>query len=118
MAYNEFLADRIRQTFEQKIVSFEEKNMMGGLVFMIDRKMCVGVTEDTLMARIGPEEYEQALKREGCKEMDFTGRPMKGFVFIEPLGTDSDEDLDGWLQLALNFNPKAKAKASKKKKNA
>ena len=81
---------------------------------MVDDKMCLGIVRDTLMARIGPEAYEEALQREGCREMDFTGRPMKGYVFIEPEGVDLDSDLDHWVDLCLEFNPLAKS--SKKKK--
>ena len=114
MSYNEFLADRVRLAMKEKNVRFEEKAMMGGLTFMVDDKMCVGIVKDNLMARIDPAIYERALKRKGCREMDFTHRPMKGFVFVEPLGTDMDEDLYSWIQLALDYNPKAKS--SKKKK--
>jgi TfoX/Sxy family transcriptional regulator of competence genes len=113
MAYNEYLADRVRLVFRDKGVTYLEKRMMGGLVFMVDDKMCVGIVKDDLMARIDPELNEEALKRKGCREMDFTGASMKGFMFINLEGTDMDEDLDYWVQLALNFNPKAKA--SKKK---
>jgi hypothetical protein len=81
---------------------------------MVDDKMCIGVQEDNLMARIDPEIYDEALTREGCREMDFTGRPMKGFVFVDSRGYDLDSDLDSWVQLCLEFNPMAKS--SKKKK--
>ncbi len=114
MAYDEFLADRVRRTFGELRVAFVEKNMMGGLVYMVDEKMCVGILkdrktgEDKIMARIGEEEYEAALKEKGSREMDFTGTPMKGFVFIGPDGFDSDEDLEYWLKMALKFNPQAK----------
>ena len=114
MAYDEFLADRIRSVLQSKKIAFEEKKMMGGLCYMVEDKMCVGVVKDNLMARIDPEVYDEALSKTGCKEMDFTGRPMKGFVFVEPLGIDVEEDLDYWVQLCLDFNPKAKS--SKKKK--
>ena len=114
MAYNEFLADRIRRIFNEKRTSFEEKKMMGGLCFLVDGKMCAGVVEDMLMGRIDHTIYEEALTRKGCRKMDFTGRPMKGYVFVEPEGIDTDRDLENWVQLCLDFNPRAKA--SKKKK--
>ena len=76
---------------------------------MVDDKMCVGVVKDKLMARIDPEIYDEALTRPGCREMDFTGRKMKGFVFVEPEGTDLDEDLDRWVEMCLDFNPRAKS---------
>jgi len=115
MAYNEYLADRIRMVLRDKSVSYFEKKMMGGLTFMVDDKMCIGILKDNLMARIDPEIYDQALTRYGCREMDFTGRPMKGFVFIEPEGVDMDDDLQYWIQQALDYNPKAKSSKSKKK---
>lgn len=115
MAYNEFLADRVTQFFDEKRVVFEVKKMMGGLCFMIDSKMCVGINSDEVMARINPAIYEESLRKNGCKEMNFTGRPMKGFVFLSDEAIDLDEDLYYWLQLALDFNPLAKASKKKKK---
>lgn len=81
---------------------------------MVNDKMCAGVINNSLMARIGPDVYEEVLKRKACRKMDFTGRPMKGFVYVEPEGIDLDEDLDEWIQLCLDYNPKAR---SSKKKN-
>jgi len=107
MAYDEFLADRVRIVLKDKRVVYDEKKMMGGLTFMVDNKMCIGVVQKKLMARINPDIYEQALTKKGCREMDFTGKPMKGFVFIDPEGVDMDSDLDYWVQLSLDFNPKA-----------
>lgn len=114
MAYNEFLADRVRLVLKENNAVFREMKMMGGMAFMVDDKMCVGIIKDDLMARIAPEDYNAALSREGCKEMNFTGRPMKGFVFVSPEGTDMDADLAYWVRLALDFNPRAKS--SKKNK--
>lgn len=116
MAFSELLADRIRQVFREKKVAFIEKKMMGGLCFMVDSKMCVGIVKDELMARIGTDVYEDALQKEGVKEMNFTGRTMKGYVFVEPEAIDLDDDLEYWLQLALDFNPLAKASKKKKKR--
>jgi TfoX/Sxy family transcriptional regulator of competence genes len=112
MAYDEKLAGRVRELLSTKR-NVAEKKMMGGLTFMVNNKMCVGILKDELMARIDPEVYESALERKGSREMDFTGRPMKGFVFIDPEGTKSKKDLEYWLNLALDFNKQAKA--SKKK---
>ena len=114
MAYDEKLADRVRQVFTEWIIRFEERRMMGGLCFMVHGKMCVGVVKDRLMARIDPEFYESALRRPGCVPMDFTGRPMRGFVFVNPEGLDSKSDLEEWLKLALEFNPLAVASRRKK----
>lgn len=107
MAYDQLLEERIERVLKDHNIPFQTKKMMGGLTFMVKDKMCVGIVRDTLMARIDPEIYETALTKKGCRQMDFTGRPMKGFVFVEPEGTDLDEDLEYWVQLALNYNPKA-----------
>ena len=114
MAYDEHLAERIRRGFQQARVRFEEKRMMGGLCFMVKGKMCVGVEKNRLMARVGPDAYEVALKRKSCRPMDFTGRPMRGFVFVELEGIKSQKDLAFWLELALSYNPIAK-KAAKRR---
>jgi TfoX/Sxy family transcriptional regulator of competence genes len=113
MAYDEHLANRARDFLSSKR-NVKEKKMMGGLTFMVNDKMCVGILNDELMARIDPAVYESVLERKGCREMDFTGRPMKGFVFIGPEGTKLKKDLEYWINLALDFNKKAKS--SKKKK--
>lgn len=110
MAYSEFLADRIRVSLKEKKVPYEEKKMMGGITFMVYGKMCIGIIKENLMARIDPDIYSDVLTKKGCREMDFTGRPMKGFVFVEPEGIDMDDDLDYWIGLALEYNPKAKSK--------
>ena len=89
MAYDEELADRVRRIFADRSVAFEEKRMMGGLCFMVDGKMCVGVEKERLMVRIDPEIYDEALGRKGCVPMDFTGKPMRGFVFVNEEGIDS-----------------------------
>jgi len=116
MAYDERLEERIRRFFNAKQVKHEAKRMMGGLCFMVDGNMCVGVEKNRLMARIGPDAYDDALARKGCRPMDFTGRPMRGFVFVENDGFKSEDDLAFWLELALVYNPKANKSAKKKKK--
>ncbi len=112
MVYSEPLAERIRKALA-KTPRVDEKKMMGGLTFMVNGKMCVGVLKDDLMVRLDPAIHDATLKRKGCRPMDFTGRPMKGFVFVSPKGTDNKKDLHYWIDLALDFNKKAKA--SKKK---
>lgn len=89
--------------------------MFGGLCFMVDNKMCIGVAKDEVMARIGVDIYEEALNKPGCNEMNFTGRPMKGYVFLNDDATDLESDLEYWIQLALDFNPLAKASKKRKK---
>ncbi|MBL4862253.1 MAG: TfoX/Sxy family protein [Crocinitomicaceae bacterium] len=114
MAYNEYLQERINLILNEKKVQFEAKKMMGGLCYLIDDKMCIGIVKDDLMARVGTEEYDALIKREGTRPMDFTKRPMKGYIYVAPVGVDFDTDLEFWVQKCLDFNPFAKA--SKKKK--
>ncbi len=114
MAYDNYLSERISAALRNRSIAFKEKHMFGGVAFMVDEKMCVGVMGESLMARIGPDIYEESLKRKGCLPMEFTGKPMKGYVTVTPEGLDMDEDLDHWIVLALEFNPRAKS--SKKKK--
>jgi TfoX/Sxy family transcriptional regulator of competence genes len=108
MAYDEHLADRVHTILSKQYIEFEEKRMMGGLCFMVDSKMCLGISDHQLMCRIDPEIYEECLQKDGCNEMKFTGRAMTGFVFIDPEAIDEDEDLEYWVDLCLDFNPKAK----------
>lgn len=115
MAYDELLADRIRNVLREKHITNEEKKMMGGLCFMVDDKMCIGIIKNELMARIDPEIYSEALTKKGCKEMNFTGRPMRGFVFVDPEGIDMEKDLEYWVELCLEYNPKAKSSKKKQK---
>ncbi len=82
---------------------------------MVDDKMCVGVVRNQLMARIDPDVYEKVLNTRGSQEMDFTGRPMKGFLFIKPEGVDMEEDLEYWVDLCLEYNPRAKSSKKKRK---
>lgn len=113
MPYNEQLANRIREQL-QDIPHVRELAMMGGLAFMVNDKMCVGVMKDEMMCRIDPERREEALEKTGCREMDFTGRPMKSMVFVDETGMRSQKDFAYWINLCLEYNPKAKA--SKKRK--
>ena len=113
MAYSELLADRIRQELEGQRIAFSEKKMFGGLCFMVDEKMCVGIIKGQLMARVDPNFYATGLQLEGALPMDFTGKALKGYIFVDPEGVDLDEQLSFWVQKCLEYNPLAKA--SKKK---
>jgi TfoX/Sxy family transcriptional regulator of competence genes len=115
MAFDEYLAERIRIYLKQQHVSFTKKMMIGGIAFMVNDKMCVGVVKKSLMARIDPVIYEILLKKKGCRVMDFTGRPMKGYVFVDSPGTEMDADLAYWVDLALEYNPKAKSSKKSRK---
>ena len=114
MAYDEHLADRLRANLKENRISFEEKKMFGGICFMVDDKMCIGVVQDNLMARLNPADTEAMLEKPGAVPMDFTGKSMKGFLFINDEGWDTDDDLSFWVDKCLDYNPLAKA--SKKKK--
>jgi len=113
MAYNEYLQERINSILNEKRVQFDGRKMMGGLCYMIDDKMCMGIIGDDLMARVGPEAYDELMGMEHVREMDFTKRPMKGYVYVAPEGIDYEDDLEFWVQKSLDFNPIAKS--SKKK---
>lgn len=121
MAYYTYLADRIRQQLKEKHIFFEELSMMGGLCFKVDCKMLCGIHFDKkfgdnlLMARVGEAVYKAELEKPNCLPMDFTGRPMKGYIFVTPDGFDTDEELFYWIDLCLAFNPLAKASKPKKK---
>ncbi len=113
MAYSETLANRIRERFAH-LRNVEEKKMMGGLTFMYNDKMCVGVIKNDLMCRIDPDFHDKAIERTGCRTMDFTNRPMIGYVLIDDTGMKTRKQFDYWIDLSLDFNKKAKS--SKKQK--
>jgi hypothetical protein len=83
---------------------------------MVNNKMCVGVIKDEMIARIDPDIFEEAIEKQGCRPMDFTHKPMKGWVFISPEGIDTVKDLEYWIALALDFNPKVKVSKNKIRK--
>ena len=112
MAYDQRLADRIRERL-CTMSNILEKEMMGGLVFMYNNKMCIGVVKDEMMCRIDPDLHETAVEKTGCRTMDFTGRPMKGYVLVDETGMRSEKDFEYWISICLAYN--SKAKASKKK---
>jgi TfoX/Sxy family transcriptional regulator of competence genes len=113
MAYNEKLANRIRERLAS-LPNIEEKEMMGGLTFMYNDKMCVGIIKDELMCRIDPALHETAISKTGCRTMDFTKRPMSGYVMIDESGMKTKKDLEYWIGLALDFNKKAKSSRKRK----
>jgi TfoX/Sxy family transcriptional regulator of competence genes len=108
MAYNEKLAARVRERISN-LPNIAEKEMMGGLVFMYNGKMCLGIIKDELMCRIDPSIHNMVVEKYGCRTMDFTKRPMKGYILVEEAGMRSKNDFDYWIDLAINFNPRAKA---------
>lgn len=102
MPYNEELAARVRVALGP-LDGLTEKKMFGGLAFMLNGNMCVGVTSDDLMVRVGPEEHEILLGLPHARPMDFTGRPMKGFVFVGLEGTQREEGLEEWVGRGVGF---------------
>lgn len=102
MAYDEGLAERLRDTLAETS-GVVEKKMFGGLAFMVRGHMAVGITGDELMVRVGPSGWEEALARSGVREMDFTGRSLKGFVYVAPDTLARDEDLAEWVGWAIRF---------------
>ena len=113
MAYNEKLAAQLRENLTHQKV--KELNMMGGIVFMVNGKMCAGVIKDESFFRIDPALYESALKKKGCRPMEMTGKTFSpGWVFVSETGTKAKKDLAYWIGLALELN--GKAKSSKKKR--
>jgi TfoX/Sxy family transcriptional regulator of competence genes len=115
MAFNETLSNRIREELVNA-PRVEEKLMFGGICFMVNDKMCIGVAEDEMMCRIGPEIYEEALEQNGVRQMVFTGKPMAGYVFVNKDVLGSKKDLRYWVYLCLKFNVHAKSSKKKSKK--
>lgn len=102
MAYDEELATRIRQTLGPRM-GLTEKKMFGGLAFLIDGKMFCGIVKDDLMVRVGPDSYEQALTKPHARPMDFTGRPMNGYVFVDSAGLRTGKALGAWIEQGAAF---------------
>lgn len=115
MAYSQTLANRIREQL-QEMEGIEEKEMMGGLAFMLNDKMCVGVIKDEMMCRVAPEKQEELLEKTGCRPMDFTGNPMKGWLLVDETGLRTIQDMNYWIGVAVDFNQYAKASKKRKKK--
>jgi TfoX/Sxy family transcriptional regulator of competence genes len=115
MAYNEKLANMTRELIALAEKNVEEKSMFGGLCFMVNDKMALGVEKERLMVRLDPARYDEVMEKEGCKPMDFTGKVMKGFVFVDADVLTTKKKLEYWVTLALEYNKIAK---SSKKKTA
>jgi len=102
MAYDARLAERIRDLLDGT-AGLEERRMFGGVAFLVKGHMACGIVKDDLMVRTGPEEYEKALQRPHARAMDFTGRPMKGFLYVSPEGCATMASLRGWVELGLRY---------------
>lgn len=112
MAYDEGLAQRVREALEGQS-GITERRMFGGLALLVDGKMFVGISGSKLMARVGAERYEDALAVPHVRQMDFTGKPMVGYVYVEPLGLARDEDLQAWVSWCVSHVASLPAKKSK-----
>ena len=120
MAYNEKLADRIREELADR-KHVEEKKIMGGLCFLYKGKMCCGIVKDDMMVRVIERKAEAALSHRHVREMDFTGRPLKGFVYVSPDGYKKIKDLSYWVDIGIEFVdslPPEKFKQKVKKKTS
>lgn len=102
MAYDEGLAERIREAL-QEYRGIEERKMFGGIAFLSRGYMFLGITDEILMARVGPDSYEEALAGPHVRVMDFTGKPMKGYVYVDPPGFERDADLADWTERTHRF---------------
>ena len=102
MACSDQLTERVREALSKERGVIEKK-MFGGICFMVHGNMCVGIAGEDLMVRCGPAEYEKALKAKHARPMDFTGRPMKGFVFVSPEGCKTSVQLKKWTGLGVSF---------------
>lgn len=102
MPFDESLGERIRESLARRR-GIAEKKMFGGLGFLLNGSILVGVWKDSLIVRLDPEEYEEALAEEHVRVFDITGRPMKGWVMVDADGLDEDDDLASWIERALSY---------------
>ncbi len=114
MGYDKQLADRVREIIARTHTNVEEKKMFGGICFMVDGKMCVGVESERMMVRFEPALNDEVMEKDCVGPMDFTTRVMKNFAFVNSRVLESNKELEYWIALALEFNKTAKP--SKKKK--
>ncbi|WP_448698430.1 TfoX/Sxy family protein [Mucilaginibacter sp. AW1-3] len=113
--YNEQLTNRIREALAD-LPHVEEKVMFSGVSFLVNDKMCINVSRDELMCRVGRKEAEKCVEQNGCRQMMMRGKPMKDFVMVGEEGFRTQKELDHWISLCLAFNNQAKASPKKKKK--
>ncbi len=114
MAFDEALAGRIREGLALRR-DVREVKMMGGLCFMVGGHMAIGIVGDELMVRVGPDGYARSPARTHAREMDFTGRPTKGFVFVDPAGIRTKRSLESWIALGTAFVSKLPPKPAERR---
>jgi TfoX/Sxy family transcriptional regulator of competence genes len=115
MAFDEHVARRVRSALSGRS-ALEERRMFGGLAFLLGGHMTAGVVGEELMLRVGPQAYDEVLRRPHVREMDFTGKPLRGLVYVEPAGFRSDADLRTWLERAATFTATLPPKAPKRRR--
>ncbi|MBS1526516.1 MAG: TfoX/Sxy family protein [Bacteroidetes bacterium] len=108
MAYNENLADRVREALVD-VPNVTEKKMFRGVTFMVDDKMCISVSGEELMLRLDPDLTDQLAEENGTRPMIHGGKQMKGFIYVGPERFRNEKDFNNWITLALAYNPKAKS---------
>ena len=109
MPIDKYLLERLDNLMAQHPAPWTTVKMFGGVCYMVDGKMCFGTFKDGLMARVGPDNVEELMQRPGVELMMNGGRIMKGYLSIDPIGYDTDSDLEYWINKCLAFNPEAKA---------
>ena len=115
MAVDEGLAERIRERLDG-LQGLSERRMFGGLAFMLNGNMCLGLVRESMMVRIGADDYEATLALPHARPMDFTGKPLRGFVYVDPAGVAEDGDLDAWVERGVAFASALPPKEKKPKK--
>ena len=114
MAYSEKLAERINSILKGKR-GIVQKKMFGGICYMYKDKMSVGIVKDDLMIRVLPEKYDEYLKKPHVRKMDFTGKPLKGFLYVGSQGIKTERQLSKWIDVGLEFAVKSPPKKISKK---
>jgi TfoX/Sxy family transcriptional regulator of competence genes len=112
MAFDSNLAQRVRDVLGER-AGITERRMFGGLAFLVDGKMFIGIRNASLMARVGSERHQDALAMPAVREMDFTGRPMKGYVYIDPPAIADEQDLKAWVHWCVEYVARLPAKPKK-----
>ena len=116
MPFNEKLADRVREIIAISHKNVEEKKMFAGLCFMVNDKMCVGIHDDRIMVRLNPAVFDEVIEKVGCVPMNFTGKIMRGFVFVDEDVLKTKKQLEYWVKLGLDYNQFAKSSKKPAKK--
>ena len=115
MPHDEELANRVREVLKGRVAA-DERHMFGGVAFMVRGHMCLGVANDDLVVRVGPERHEAALKQRGARPMDFTGKPLRGMVYVTKRALAQRRDIEHWADEAIGFVNELPAKTAKPKR--